>query len=84
MSNKVEVQFFSRYEFSREEADRFLATAPGERASLLNDMLDGRHPLHEEDEFNVHKFREEIGKAMVNWREKELKMLPEIVAEEVQ
>ena len=74
--SKVTVSMVTEFDFTREEADRFLATNPDARNELMNELLSTKNPNPES--YGSHRatqLYDAIGKAMVGWREQELKQL---------
>lgn len=76
---KISCSMVVEFDFTKAEADRFLAARPEIRPQLIQELLSTKHPNHE-PHGGAHassQFLEAIGKAMVQWRENELKQLPE-------
>ncbi len=78
IGDKVTCRMVVSFDFTKAEADEFLATPSELRSKLVDDFLSYRYPNPDPtDCYNRGAFYEAIGKAMAGWRESELKQLPE-------
>jgi hypothetical protein len=77
--NTFEASLCVTFEFTPEEADRFLAAKIECRGGVLDEILSHKSPLPEQSSYNATSFFEKIGKALAEQRERELRQLPEEV-----
>lgn len=65
------------FEFTLEEADSILSAPPERQLDRFADVMAAKLPASQNfSSFNLGKFREAVGKAMVEHRERELRQLP--------
>ena len=68
-------QLVVNFEFTMEDADKLIAARSEDRPGVLDEILLHKSPQPRESSFNVDETLKAIGEAMVNHRERELKML---------
>jgi hypothetical protein len=65
------------FEFTPEEADRFLAAKTEDRGRALDEILSHKSPLPESSSYNAESFFKKVGEYLAQMRERELRQLPE-------
>lgn len=77
-SKTVTVSMVIQFTFTAQEADEFLAAPSEDKGDVMQNQLSRKHP--DRMGYTTHiiqQYTDAIGKAMVQWRENELKQLPE-------